>query len=138
MPLVRALTTPVLRSIPRSEGRPFRVVTPGLLWLILAVTIGACGTSSGFSSQEQQFLRDVHRGASWPSSNSADTTLVGDGRTTCNALTRGVNFSEVESVLLSTRLTTKQASALVTSAVFDLCPQFDQQLESWVQQQQSS
>ena len=120
----------------RGARSRFLVLLPWLL-LPLAAATGACGTSSGFSAQEQQYLRDIDRGASWPTSSNAQKTLVRDGEATCNALTRGVSFSDAESVLIDSHLTVKHASAMLVASAVDLCPQFASQLETWIQQQKS-
>jgi len=94
---------------------------------------GATDTSSGFTSDEQAFLDDVHSMNNSIIEDNSDSAIVETGHTVCDTLDGGVTVTEItESLLSSGDYTTNNErgflATMIAGAVVNLCPEYYSQI----------
>lgn len=87
-------------------------------------------TSSYSTSQERHFLSDMHNLADW--SGTSDADLLSSGADTCHGLDGGLSLSQEANDLGNAGATAQQASDMIVSSIEDLCPQYQSQLNAFM------
>jgi len=93
----------------------------------------ATDTSSGFTSEEQGFLDDVHSMNNSIIEGNTDASIVETGHTVCDTLDGGVTVTEItESLLASGDYETDNQrgflATMIAGAVVNLCPEYYSQI----------
>jgi len=93
----------------------------------------ATDTSSGFTSDEQGFLDDVHGMNNSIIEGNTDSAIVETGHTVCDTLDGGVTVTEItESLLASGDYSTDNQrgflATMIAGAVVNLCPEYYSQI----------
>ncbi len=83
------------------------------------------------AAKRKAYLRDA-RYLDASLKQASDASLFGVGRAVCRTLDNGGNFQNIIDEMLGADITTGQTSAILTSAVYNLCPGHRAFLDNWL------